>query len=282
MFVTAAGMSHIPPHGRYPPARHPEGYNYEWPGMRVLKEFQCIFIVKGKGVFKTGATGSRAIKAGDMILLFPEVSHRYSPDPETGWDEYWVSFDGDAARGLLQRGVISPRAPIYETKLNHGVLRCYTQLLDMVRLEPIGIQPVAGALTSLILAQARSAHAASRVGGKYAEQMVHKATFYLEQNVNRTVSMRNMARTLGVGYSWLRQEFKRFTGVSLKHYQLQLRIGKSKDLLTNTSCTVKQIATILDFESPYYFMRLFKKKVGMTPRAWRNYSRGNRVETATT
>jgi AraC-like DNA-binding protein len=38
--------------------------------------------------------------------------------------------------------------------------------------------------------------------------------------------------------------------------------------------SVKEVADQLAFETPYYFMRLFKKKTGMTPTKWRTYSRG--------
>ena len=40
------------------------------------------------------ASASRRV---NVILLFPGVWHRYRPDVDVGWDEYWISFNGSAS-----------------------------------------------------------------------------------------------------------------------------------------------------------------------------------------
>ena len=40
---------------------------------------------------------------------------------------------------------------------------------------------------------------------------------------------------------------------------------------------VNEIAGALNFGSPYYFMKLFKKRVEMSPTQWRSYSRGGEL-----
>jgi AraC-like DNA-binding protein len=271
LHVTAVGRSQVSAHEHYPPAPHPDGYNYEWPDARVLQEFQCIYIVRGQGVFETEATGHVEVEAGSIFFLFPDQWHRYTPDPETGWDEYWVSFDGDMPRRLLEQGVLSPKQAVYNVGLNQSLLRCYKDLIDVVEPAQIGHQQIAATLTAQIVARAR---VAMQEENDPTQEMLREAVFYIEQNVDQLINFEHLAKKVDVGYSSFRHEFKRHIGLSPKQYHLQLRITRAKSLLTNTTLTIKQVADVLNFETSYYFMRLFKKRVEMSPSQWRRYSRG--------
>ena len=56
-------------------------------------------------------------------------------------------------------------------------------------------------------------------------------------------------------------------------YVLGKRIDLSKKLLVDTNLTVKQIADKLCFTDEYYFSNLFKRKVGVSPAAYRRAER---------
>ena len=271
LHVTAVGQSRVGAHQHYPPAPHPEGYGYEWPDARVLQEFECLYIVRGEGVFETEATGQVTIGAGNLVLLLPDQWHRYTPDPETGWDEYWVSFDGDMPRRLVEQGLLSPKQAVYDAGLDESILRCYKDLIDVVVTERTGYRHVAAMLTAQLIARARTA---TQVEDDPAQKMLREAIFYIEQNVDQPINVEQLAKTMNVGYSSFRHEFKRQVGLSPKQYHLQLRINKAKSLLTNTQLTVTEVADALNFKTPYYFMKLFKKRVAMSPTQWRRYSRG--------
>ncbi|MDE0840362.1 MAG: AraC family transcriptional regulator [Kiritimatiellae bacterium] len=271
LHVTAVGQSRVAAHEHYPPGPHPERYSYEWPAARVLQEFQCIYIVRGEGLFESEATGRMKVKAGNLCVLLPDAWHRYRPNPKTGWDEYWVSFDGDMPRRLMEQGILSPKQAVYDVGLDESILRCYKDLIDVIEADRIGGRQIGATLTAQLIARAR---AATRVDDDPAHKMLRDAVFFIEQNVNQPINFQQFAKTVNVGYSSFRHEFKRHIGLSPKQYHLELRISKAKSLLTNTTLTVKEIADSLNFDTPYYFMKLFKKRVEMSPTQWRRYSRG--------
>jgi transcriptional regulator GlxA family with amidase domain len=83
------------------------------------------------------------------------------------------------------------------------------------------------------------------------------------------VSLPDLARRLGVGYTWFRRMFAHHTGLSPHQYRLQVRVGRARTLLGETGLTVKEVAFRCGFESEQYFCRLFRSKTGASPGAWR-------------
>ncbi|HTF28027.1 MAG TPA: helix-turn-helix transcriptional regulator, partial [Flavitalea sp.] len=63
--------------------------------------------------------------------------------------------------------------------------------------------------------------------------------------------------------------FKNYTGIAPHKYLLQLRIEKAKMLLSGHAISIKEIALRLNFESAFYFSRLFKEKTGVSPELYR-------------
>ena len=54
----------------------------------------------------------------------------------------------------------------------------------------------------------------------------------------------------------------------------QVRIGKIKEALTNSTRPVKQIAYEMGYDNDDYFFTVFRRLTGMTPQQYRNLTRG--------
>ena len=268
LYVTGAGSSGVPPGSGYPRSVHPELYQFAWERGRILPEWQVLYITRGEGVFESEATGKREITAGNVMLLFPGVWHRYRPLRRTGWDEYWVSYSGDYVRRLVERGFISPQSPVLSTGLDDTILHPYLCLLDRVRLEPPGYQQLIAANTMEILAAALAAVRTARTGGR-TTAAIREAKIALAQRTEEVVDIEKLSASLHMSYAHFRRVFKQQTGLSPYQYHLQLRINRAREMLHSTTLTVRQVATRLNFENPYHFSKIFKKKTGVSPSQWR-------------
>ncbi|HEY3322173.1 MAG TPA: AraC family transcriptional regulator [Planctomycetota bacterium] len=269
IFVPDAGHTKIRQHTPYPPSQHPNGYHFSWREGRILQEFQLVYVTRGGGVFESAASSPQRVKAGNLFLLFPGVWHRYAPDQHTGWDEYWIGLDGDYPRRLVAKGFFSPRNPVLDPGHDESLLALFTQAIELIRDESPGYQQLAGALAMQILAQVFARTRVRAANNPQADPIIRKTKCYLMENLDRNLSMEQVARELHVGYSWLRHTFRRYTGLSPAQYHLQLRIKWASHLLSNSASSIKEISARLGFESPYYFSRLFKKKTGLAPEVWR-------------
>ncbi|WP_431215968.1 helix-turn-helix transcriptional regulator [Puia sp. P3] len=81
-----------------------------------------------------------------------------------------------------------------------------------------------------------------------------------------------VAEELQVSYSLFRKAFKQQTGVAPGQYLLDLKLQFARQLLADPTIQIKEIAYRLNMESPLYFGKLFKDKLGVTPSEYRRSS----------
>lgn len=63
--------------------------------------------------------------------------------------------------------------------------------------------------------------------------------------------------------------FRQWSGMSPNEYRNQIRISAAKSMLGNTALPIYEIAVQAGFDDPYYFSRVFKKELGISPREYR-------------
>ena len=69
--------------------------------------------------------------------------------------------------------------------------------------------------------------------------------------------------------SAFRREFAATIGKSPKTYILDCKLQKSKEMLSTSSYTIKEICSALGFFDDAYFSKLFKRATGLTPMQYR-------------
>ena len=263
---TDVGRNRIPGGLAYPPHHHPHPYSNVATG-RILSEYQLVYITRGSGVFAT-AERSYDVTEGCAFMLFPGEFHRYSPDPDTGWDERWVGFRGAYPDKLVEEGILTSDQPLMEIGLDHHVVELFDRIVSIVRTQDPFFQARAGAAIVMLLAELATHPERSRQT-QDSSRIVEQARFALEENVYGTVDLSELSEKLGISTSHLTSVFRSYTGMTPYQYFIWMKINKAKEYLGSPDMSVKQIALDLGFQDPYYFSRLFKRKTGISPARWR-------------
>jgi AraC-like DNA-binding protein len=271
VYATCVGESHLLPGSPYPlaPEDHPEQYLKDWAQKgRSLHEFQVHYISSGEGVFTSRITGEIPLEEGSIFLLFPGISHWYSPLEESGWHGYYIGFLGPYPERLLTTGFIDPEEPVFHVGLHASIIEDFQEALEIAERQLPGFQVRLGSLVMTILARTLSYNWQKHQGSE-TELIIERARAILEDNIKQNIDIHDVSADLGIDYYKFRHLFKEYTGLSPYQYFLQLKINKAKILLEDLSRSVKEIAYDLNFENPYYFSRMFKKKTGVSPQTWR-------------
>ena len=78
----------------------------------------------------------------------------------------------------------------------------------------------------------------------------------------------------GIPERTFKRRFKAATGVSLINYLQNLRVEHGKELLEETDLPVEEISELTGYADASFFRRLFKRFVGLNPKAYRRMFAG--------
>ncbi len=268
--VNTVGFQPVPPNALYPSIEHPKNYYFTPNKGRILSEFQFVYISKGRGVFSSQAVKEQKVKKGQMIILFPGYWHSYQPDMESGWNEYYIGFEGTIINHLLKYGFISPTNPIVDVGVNEELVSLFSSAIKIAKEEKKFAQQHLSGIVMHILGMILFLSENKNLEANEYAEVIERAKIIMLENVENDIDIQQLASNLGTSYSWFRKAFKEYTDYSPAQYFQELKIRKAKELLAETNIPIKEIAYNLNFSSDGYFLSFFKKRVGCTPLEYRN------------
>lgn len=93
---------------------------------------------------------------------------------------------------------------------------------------------------------------------------------YIKQNINRTLTVKDVASHFGYNPKYLSHKFEKTHGITLKDFIVNQKIDMANSLLTDTNMSVSEISKDLGFSDSHNFSRLYKTNTGLTPSEYRN------------
>lgn len=271
LYVNTAGYSKVKPNQSYPRNdEHPSSHTFSWNKGRVLKGYQLIFISKGEGIFESEFTQPAIVTEGTCLLLHSGVWHRYKPKADSGWEEYWLGFNGSFADELMNKGFFNVNLPFIKVGLCSEVLNLFHKLIETIQASSPGYPQIIAGITVQILGVIYSLSQEQEKKKNPVGMLIDKAIFLLQESLEKPVDIERMAKDLPMGYSSFRKAFKKITGEPPNQFLLNLRLNRAKWLLDSTDLSINEIAYQSGFESVYYFSKLFKKRNGISPKFYRN------------
>lgn len=82
--------------------------------------------------------------------MFPREWHTYRPAKDIGWNEYFVTFQGEYFNKLLNK-IFQPNDPIIHIGINEQIVKHFLEMLDCAKAQSPGFQAVmAGIMMHMI------------------------------------------------------------------------------------------------------------------------------------
>ncbi|GGD49324.1 response regulator transcription factor [Paenibacillus nasutitermitis] len=106
--------------------------------------------------------------------------------------------------------------------------------------------------------------------GETAAYLIRRAQEYVEDHLSEDTSLQAVADFVHLHPVYLSRVYKSETGEGLSGYILRLKMEKAEKLLLESSKKIHEIAEQLGYENPPYFIKVFKKYFGWTPKEFRD------------
>lgn len=240
-----------------------------------ISQHILIYCVNGEGWFELG-NKRYDISSNQCFILPPDVPHSYGTS-HNPWTIYWIHFKGDFASHYVS-GVNSPFSLTNSDTVkiyNHSLIfEDIIQALekgygkDNLEFSCSALHHYLGAIKYL----SSSSDLSERKSR--GQHVVDSAITYMKNNIERSVTLRELGAHFGYSESYFLSLFKKRTGYSPINYMIQLKIQLACHLLDFTDMRINQICHKVGISDPYYFSKLFTRVMGCTPSIYKATKKG--------
>lgn len=99
--------------------------------------------------------------------------------------------------------------------------------------------------------------------------LISELTDYIKNNLSEELKISHLCKKFYVSKNRLYDSFKNYFDCTVNEYITEQRLIKVKELIKNTDEPIYKIAESVGFENYTYFCKLFKRKVGTTPKKFK-------------
>ena len=230
---------------------------------RQRSKTACIeYVVSGKGYVELGGK-KYVLQGGDTYFLPEGQDHFYYADREDPWEKHWVNFSGALAAQMVTlcglEGICCYKG------LNTSDLLQKIQYYAVHSERTHAFEQCSALLSQLLFRMSGSLYLPQAQSLSPVEEMMR----YVERHAAEPLTVEQIADAVGKSVSQAERLFRGERGCSVYHYVLNQKISIACQLLTETAMTVKEISAYLSFNDEFYFSGLFRRKVGVSPSAYR-------------
>ena len=227
-----------------------------------LREYYLIHYLKSGVVIFEENGRTHTVKSGDIFVIYPENITRYNNGaPDIPLEFCWIGFVGDAAEVCLANMGITRENPVM-TLNNTGFVENTEKIVKLFEKKKY---PSEFMLNSYLLGCFYSIEKSAKIEKKEYTNYVDSVIAYIEDNYMKDISSTDIADFVKLNRSYLFKIFKKQTGISVSQYLIKHRIDKACEFFEEYNFTISQVAQMVGIEDVYYFSKLFKKVLGITP-----------------
>ncbi len=226
--------------------------------LRVRDDNIIIYCVAGKGSYFQSERRFD-IGAGQIFVTLPGLQHAYQSDSREGWEIWWCHFQGDQTQRLLTSIGFSLANLIIPIGLHPRLIQAFRRIVRILKNKEVNCGLDSSTALFAMLMELK----------KITQIRRKEGLEILAATDGEPVDVQSMARSAGMSKYHFIREFKRMTGITPWRYLMARRMSRAKELLIDSSLSIKQIAFSLGFNDPNYFSRLFRKETGVSAREFR-------------
>ncbi len=235
----------------------------------MADEFKLIYITSGSGYVRFENKFEIRLERGNILMILPNQKYQYYHDVEHVWKELFIRFEADSLYHQLIKTLFINEYQLIEIGLNEELVRLFQRSIVVVqhglKSSQVYLSGILLHILGLVISESRN-----KVLERREKQMVEQARILMAENVCQELSLQEIASQLNMSYTSFRKKFKQYSGISPAKYLNELRMMKGRELLTESTFSVKEIAFMLQYSSANQFSTMFKKLTGQTPQQVRH------------
>jgi AraC family transcriptional regulator len=207
---------------------------------------------------------------GDLDLIPPETADQWHEDEASSSLIVELS-SGLVARAAEQLGQragrlsLAPRHQFRDPQIEHIAWALHATQLEGSPAERLCVESLGLALAARLLAGYAAPAPAAR---GLAPATQRRVLAYIDEYIDRDLSLFALADVAGMSASHLKAQFKRSLGVSVHAYVMRRRVERARLLLTR-GASISCVALESGFSHPSHMARWMRRVLGATPSSFK-------------
>ncbi len=217
-------------------------------------------------------------KSGDLFFFNDTDLHKNFVPKDFEYERYIILFDPHEVAGLFPEGDLMYLYTDSMKHLKNKLSLTCEQIIEVTLLLEDVLHHVNGDyegntvyiklklcelllfLTTVCKSRSKSETVVKRTSAK-----IHPILQYINRNIGSELSIKSLSEHFYINKSYLCELFRKETGLTLNQYITSKRLLLSKELLKQGK-TVIEVTGLVGYKNDAYFIRLFKKYFGFTPK----------------
>lgn len=256
-----------------------------WHNGRSIKFYLLVHLTSGNMKIQT-PDEKYELLPGETLIIPPNT--HYVPLESDGCTYYFVHFSADEAcyqkktltvsLGAIlpsgsyhyvyddENGSVIEVAPLIKSDRNEQIEQIFSSIS---RLEP-HFNATHKLLIDNYLRELLILLSSELSKYKNMNRNLHRIMEYIKTSYDEDISLSALATRFELSETYIARLFKREFNLRPSDYVNRVRIEVAKDLLIHTERPISKIADNVGYSSLYYFSRVFKSIVGISPKEYRN------------
>ena len=202
-------------------------------------------------------------EAGSLILYRPGERQEYFFEENSGSVIYYALFIGNACEEIICEAGLYKRITAIGASKKMELM--FSELIDEFHTKkPFWRQYTSALLWKLLVDITRSSE---KNIFPTVRHEIYDVINYMHANYHENHDVSFFAAKSHLSEGRFSHVFKEITGMSPKQYLQKLKVDNALSLLSSTTLSVSEVASMVGIENANYFTRLLKKHTGATPKS---------------
>jgi AraC-like DNA-binding protein len=226
------------------------------------QEYILLYCIKGAGSILINGENIQ-LKVNSFYIIPRQTAHHYKSTVNDPWSIYWVHFNGELA-DYLYHIYSSQKTRLVIIPFDETRIQTFNEILTLLEnsfeesvLEIAHIK-LLNFIASFVYLKELNPVALEN-------DLIQQSINFMKENVTQVYEVSDFSKAKNLSTTHYARLFKNKMGVSTLQYFNQLKIQKSCQYLYFSDKSIKEICHELGFSDPFYFSRLFKKYIGISP-----------------
>lgn len=231
---------------------------------KTFSYFALELVTKGKGTLRLKGS-EYPLGPGSIFTYGPGIPHRIESDRHEPLEKYFIDL---TLQATLFDSPINEPGMIFKTSRTNRLASLLRGLLEDAT-NGVDDERIRRTTAHLFLDLASlDIHRENPVNTRSYQTYLAVKTF-IDQNHHQIGSLVELATAMNFDSSYLSRLFKRYSNEPPYQYLMRIRLSRACYLLKRHDMQIQEISKTLGFSDPFHFSTVFKRHIGVSPRAYR-------------